>query len=203
VALDPPTTIAALSWTFALLPTLGIAVAVGWWLWAVRRIDSQHPGHPVPRRRTAAFLAAMLALGIALVSGIERYDTILFSIHVLQHVLLVLVVAPLIALAGPITLVLRLASPGSRRGWVLPILHSRLVRALAFPVTAWVIFAGVMWGSHFSGLFDVALEQPIVHDLEHALFLGSALLFGGWPSASTRPRGASVIRRGSATSSCR
>jgi cytochrome c oxidase assembly factor CtaG len=187
VASDPPTIGSLLlAWTFAPLPTLGIAVAVGWWLWAVRRIDAQHPGHPVPRRRTAAFLAAMLALGVALVSGIERYDTTLFSIHMLQHVLLVLVAAPLIALAAPITLVLRLASPASRRGRILPILHSRIVRTLAFPVTAWVIFAGVMWGSHFSGLFDVALEQPIVHDLEHGLFLGSALLFW-WPAVGVDP----------------
>jgi len=187
VAPDPPTLGSLLlAWTFAPLPTLGIAIAVAWWLWAVRRVDARHPGHPVPRRRTAAFVAAMLALGVALASGIERYDTTLFSIHMLQHVLLVLVAAPLIALAAPITLVLRLASPASRRGWILPILHSRIVRTLAFPVTAWVIFAGVMWGSHFSGLFDVALEQPIVHDLEHGVFLASALLFW-WPAVGVDP----------------
>ena len=81
-----------------------------WWLWAVRRVDAAHPRNPVPRRRTVAFLAGMLALAFALISGIERYDTTLFSVHMVQHVLLMLVAAPLIALAAPITLVLRLSS---------------------------------------------------------------------------------------------
>jgi putative copper resistance protein D len=175
-----------LGWTFAPLPTLAISVATGWWLWAVRRVNAGHPGNPVPRMRTASFLGAMLALAFALTSGIERYDTTLFSVHMLQHVLLVLVAAPLIALAAPITLVLRLGSRATRRGWILPILHSRVVRFLAFPVTAWVVFAGVMWGSHFSGLFDAALEEPLAHDLEHALFLGSALLFW-WPAIGADP----------------
>lgn len=184
---EPPTAGSLLlGWTFAPLPTLAIAVAAGWWLWAVGRIDARHPGNPVPRRRTVAFLAAMLALGFALISGIERYDTTLFSVHMLQHVLLVLVAAPLIAAAAPITLVLRLSSRATRRRYVLPILHSRLMRTLSFPVTAWVVFAGVMWGSHFSGLFDVALEEPLVHDLEHGLFLASALLFW-WPAVGVDP----------------
>ncbi len=184
---EPPTAGSLLlGWTFAPLPTLAIAVAAGWWLWAVGRIDGRHPGSPVPRRRTAAFLGAMVALGFALISGIEPYDTTLFSVHMVQHVLLVLVAAPLIALAAPITLVLRLSSRATRRRWILPILHSRAMRMLAFPVTAWVVFAAVMWGSHFSGLFDVALEDPLVHDLEHGLFLASALLFW-WPAVGIDP----------------
>jgi cytochrome c oxidase assembly factor CtaG len=187
VPADPPTFGALLlGWTFEPVPTLGIAAASGVWLWAVRRVNQRHPANPVPRRRTVAFLAAMLALAFGLISGIERYDTTLFSIHMVQHVLLVLVAAPLIALAGPVTLILRLSSRSVRRQWLLPILHSRPLRWLAFPVTAWVIFAAVMWASHFSGLFDVALENPLAHDLEHSLFLASALLFW-WPAVGLDP----------------
>lgn len=175
-----------LDWTFAPLPTLAMGIAVGWWMWAVRRVDARHPANPVPRRRTAAFLLAMVALAFALISGIERYDTTLFSVHMVQHVLLVLVVAPLIALAAPVTLILRLSSPSTRRRWILPILHSRPMRVLAFPVVAWLIFAGVMWTSHFSSLFNLALEDPLVHDLEHGLFLISALLFW-WPAVGLDP----------------
>jgi Predicted membrane protein len=175
-----------LGWTFEPLPTLAIAAAIGWWLWAVRRVDSLHPANPVPRSRTVAFLAAMTALAFALISGIGRYDTSLFSVHMVQHVLLVLVAAPLIALSAPITLILRLSSGSTRRRWVLPILHSRPLRFFAFPVTAWIIFAGVMWTSHFSALFNAALEDPLVHDLEHGLFLTSALLFW-WPAVGLDP----------------
>src|SRR6187551_2283599 len=167
VPAEPPTaTSLLLGWTWQPVPTLGITVAVVWWLWAVHRVDSAHPNNPVPRRRTVAFLAGMLALAFALISGIERYDTSLFSVHMVQHVLLMLVAAPLIALAAPITLVLRLASPDTRKRWVLPILHSRIVRVLAHPVAAWIIFAAMMWGTHFSALFNASLEDPLVHDLE-------------------------------------
>ena len=97
-----------------------------------------------------------------------------------------MVAAPLIALAAPITLLLRLASPETRRRVVLPILHSRVMRFISFPAVAWIAFAAVMWGAHFSPLFDAALENPLAHDLEHALFLGTALLFW-WPVVAADP----------------
>jgi putative copper resistance protein D len=175
-----------LDWTFEPLPTLGIAIAAIWWWWAVRRVNAAHPANRVPARRSVAFAAGLAALAFALLSGIDRYATVLFSVHMIQHVLLTLVAAPLIALGAPITLVLRVASPETRQRWILPILHSRVTRVLAFPVVAWVIFAGVMWASHFSALFDLALEDPLIHDLEHALFLGSALLFW-WPAVALDP----------------
>ena len=184
---EPPSAATLLlGWTFEPLPTLGIAIAALWWWWAVRRVNAAHPANHVPVRRSVAFAAGLTAIAVALLSGIDRYDTTLFSIHMVQHVLLTLVAAPLIALAAPVTLLLRLAAPETRRRWILAILHSRLMRLLAFPVVAWVIFAGVMWVSHFSPLFDAALEDPLVHDLEHGLFLGAALLFW-WPAVALDP----------------
>jgi putative copper resistance protein D len=69
---------------------------------------------------------------------------------------------------------------------ILPILHSRVLRVLSFPLVSWLLFAAVMWGSHFSPLFNAALEDPVVHDLEHALFLGAGLLFW-WPAVGLDP----------------
>jgi putative membrane protein len=175
-----------LGWTFEPLPTLGIMVALVWWFWAVRRVDSVHPANPVPKRRTVAFVGGMVALAFALSSGIARYDTTLFSIHMLQHLLLTLVAAPLIVLGAPITLLLRVASYETRRDVILPMLHSRVVRALSFPVVAWLLFTAVLWGSHFSPVFNAALEDPIVHQLEHAAYLGAALLFW-WPAVALDP----------------
>ena len=187
VPLEPPTAGSLLlGWSFEPLPTLGIAVAVGWWLWAVRRVNTVHPANPVPRRRTVAFLGGMTALAFALVSGIDRYDTTLFSVHMVQHVLLMLVAAPLLALAAPITLVLRLSSSETRHRWLLPVLHSRVVRVMAHPVTAWLMFATMMWAVHFSPLFNASLEDPLIHDLEHLLFLSGALLFW-WPAVALDP----------------
>src|SRR5687768_14320216 len=151
VPTEPPSAGAlVLGWTFEPLPTLGIALAAAWWWWAVRRVNRAHPTNHVPVRRSVAFLAGLTALAVALLSGIDRYDTSLFSVHMVQHVLLALVAAPLIALAAPVTLALRVSSPETRRRRLLPLLHSRVVRYLAHPVVAWLMFAAMMWAAHFS-----------------------------------------------------
>lgn len=184
---DPPSVGALLlGWTFEPLLVLPLlAVAAGWW-WLLRAVNRGHPDHPVSVPRRYAFLAGLAAIAVALQSGIERYDTTLFSVHMVQHLVLTLVAAPLLALAAPVTQLLRAASPEVRNRWLLPVLHSRLVSVLAHPVVAGLIFATVLWGSHFSPLFDRSLEDRLVHDLEHGLFLGSALLFW-WPVAGQDP----------------
>ena len=175
-----------LDWTFEPAVALPLLVAAVGWLRIVGRVDQAHPASPVPRRRTVAFLAGLAAIAVALLSGIDAYDTTLFSVHMVQHLLLTLVAAPLIALGAPITTLLRASSPDVRRRIILPILHSRVMKVLSFPVVAWLVFAGVMWGTHFSPLFDASLENPLVHDLEHALYLGAGLLFW-WPAVGLDP----------------
>jgi len=176
----------ALGWTFepaVLLPLVAGALV---WLRLIARIDRAHPANPVPRRRTVAFLAGLAVIAVALMSGIDAYDTTLFSVHMVQHLLLTLLAAPLMALGAPITTLLRAATPNVRRRLILPILHSRVMGAITFPVVAWVVFAGVMWGTHFSPLFDASLENPVIHDLEHGLYLLAGLLFW-WPAVGADP----------------
>jgi putative copper resistance protein D len=57
---------------------------------------------------------------------------------------------------------------------------------MGHPVTAWLMFASMMWAVHFSPLFDASLEDPLIHDLEHLLFLSGALLFW-WPAVALDP----------------
>ena len=185
---EPPTGVVDLltSWSFDLSLQVPLLAVLGAYLWAVRHVNAAHPANPVPRGRVAAFVAGIAVIEIALASVVERYDTTLFSVHMVQHILLTLVAAPLLALGAPITLLLRVVRGEFRRRWLLPVLHSRAVRVLAFPVVAWVAFAGVMWASHFSPLFDEALEQPLLHQFEHLLYMGSALLFW-WPVVGADP----------------
>ena len=184
---EPPTIAnLAFGWSFEPAVVLPLLVAGFGWLRLVRRIDRAHPANPVQRRRTVAFFGGLAAIAVALLSGIDAYDTTLFTIHMVQHLLLTLVAAPLIALAAPITTLLRAASPDVRRRVILPILHSRVLKVVSFPVVAWLAFAAVMWGTHFSPLFDASLENPLVHDLEHALYLGAGLLFW-WPAVGLDP----------------
>ncbi len=175
-----------LGWSFEPLVAVPLLVVSLLWVAAVRRVNAAHPATTVPVGRSVAFFGGLAAIAVALLSGIERYDTILFSVHMVQHLLLTLVAPPLLALAAPITLLLRVSSAETRRRWILPVLHSRLVRILSFPVVAGVVFAAVMWATHFSPLFDLALEDPLVHDLEHALYLTAGLLFW-WPAIAADP----------------
>ncbi|GIW20714.1 MAG: hypothetical protein KatS3mg065_1010 [Chloroflexota bacterium] len=187
VPAEPPTPVnLALDWSFDPWIWIPLLAAGLFWRWAVRRVNAAHPTNPVPAHRTWAFVGGLVAVAVALQSGIERYDTSLFWIHMIQHLLLTMVAAPLLALSGPVTLLLRVASPDDRRRWILPVLHSRAVRIVAHPVVAWLVFAGVAWGTHFSPLYNAALEDRLVHDLEHALLFGSGLLFW-WPAAGVDP----------------
>lgn len=184
---DPPNAAnLILGWDIEPVVALGLlAAALAWWL-LLRSIDRGHPEHPVPQRQRWLFLAGLVVIAVALQSGIARYDTTLFSLHMVQHLLLTLVAPPLLALAAPITQLLRAASPASRQRFLVPILHSRIMGVIGHPVVAWLVFAGVMWGTHFSVLFDQSLEDRLIHDLEHGLFLAAGLLFW-WPLVAVDP----------------
>ena len=175
--LPPEPSFAALGyWTSPPLVTLAVlATLVLWWL-AVRRVNAAHPGNPVPRRRSVALIVALALTLIALQSVVERYDTALFSVHMVQHLILLFPVPILLLQAGPITLLLRLATP-VRRARILRVLQSRAVGAVTHPITGWVLLVAVMWATHLSSLFDLALEDPLVHDAEHLLYLTCALIF--------------------------
>jgi putative copper resistance protein D len=174
-----------LEWRMEPIVLSGLAIATIAWLVLVRRVAAGHPDHPHPAGRSAAFLGGLAILALALTSPIEAYEGELFSVHMLQHMLLELVAAPLLLLGAPATLALRAASP-SVRGRLLALLHSRVVSVLSFPVLAWILFAAVNWGWHFSPLYDRALEVPWLHDLQHLTFLGAALLFW-WPVVGADP----------------
>jgi putative copper resistance protein D len=162
-------------------------ILVGWvYRLGVRRVARAHPNNPMPRWREWAWYAGLGVIFVALESPIGTYDTVLFSVHMVQHMLLMLVAAPLLAIGAPITLLLRVSSARVRRKYELPVLHSRALRVISFPVVTWTLFAAVLWASHFSALFDASLDDELIHVVEHALYLGAALLFW-WPVVGADP----------------
>jgi putative copper resistance protein D len=161
------------------------SAAIAAWAYArgVRRLRAG--GDPWPSSRTLAFGAGLaLALG-ALVSPIEAYAERLLSMHMVQHLLLGIVAVPLLALGAPVSLALRAAGPGARRA-LSRFLRHRAVRTLVHPVVGWAAFVGVTYAIHFTGLYQAALEHTWVHVLEHALVVGSAVLFW-WPIVGADP----------------
>jgi putative membrane protein len=165
------------TWTFQPLVVAGTLLSLVAYLAAVQSVDRAHPETPVPAWRIASWVAGVLVIFVALSSSIDIYSDALFSVHMIQHLLLMMVGAPMLAMGAPVTLLLRAASPTQRRRWILPVLHSRPVRLLTHPLVTWILFAAVMWGSHFSPLYELSLEDGRVHILEHLLYVVSAYLF--------------------------
>ena len=173
-------------WSTEVLPWIGIGVAAIPYLVAVWMVNRDHPQTRVPAWRVVAWLAGVAALAAALVSPIDLWADDLLSVHMVQHILLAMVAPPLLALGAPVTLLLRVSSPRVRHAYLLPVLHSRVVRALAWPPVGWIAFAVVMWVTHFSPIFEAALENPVIHDFEHLLYFGAGLLFW-WPVVGADP----------------
>ncbi|HJN94025.1 MAG TPA: cytochrome c oxidase assembly protein, partial [Dehalococcoidia bacterium] len=119
----------------------------------------------------------IIVLLFALVSPIDTYGDDLFISHMLQHVLVMMVVAPLLILGKPVTLGLRAASPAIRRRYLLPTLRSRALNLLLRPQIVLALFVSTIWLWHIPDLYDAAIANDALHSLEHFSFLAASLLF--------------------------
>jgi putative membrane protein len=139
-----------------------LLAAAALYVWAARRVRRWPPW------RTAAFLAGLAALAVALIALDAAADRTLTG-HMVQHLVLVYAAAPLLVLGSPIALGLRAAGRPARR----------VLRAgvLVHPLTGWLALPAAMAITHFTGLYDVAERHPLVHVAEHALYLAAAALF--------------------------
>jgi cytochrome c oxidase assembly factor CtaG len=160
------------------------AYAVGWW-----RLHRR--GAPVSAWRVAAGGGGLAALALALLSPLDALADRLFTGHMVQHLLLIAVAAPLLLLADPFpALVWALPTPirapvgrALRRGrWL-----RRTGAALTGLPVAWTLHVLVVWLWHAPVAYDAAVADRLVHDLEHLAFFGSAALFW-WPVVHPAPR---------------
>lgn len=131
--------------------------------------------------RTWCFGGGLAAVAVALVSPLEAASGALASAHMVQHLLLTLLAAPLLAVSaasGPLLrgapTALRSALSPSRRRLGLTGSAGHVLRR---PVVVWLLHVGALWLWHSAVLYDAALEHRPVHALEHAMFLGTAVLF--------------------------
>jgi cytochrome c oxidase assembly factor CtaG len=152
-----------------LLLALVLGAASAWYLANARR-----PPVRISAWRLACFVAGVAAILVALAWPIDALAGRSLTAHMVQHLLLTSVAAPLIVLGRPVTLLLK---SGPTRSWTRRVVRSRAFGLLTHPVVAWVAFVGTMYASHLGPLYEAALESPAWHAAEHSLFLASALLF--------------------------
>jgi putative membrane protein len=174
-----------LRWTFDPLVVLPLALAGILYIEGVRNVRRRHPRSGWPPTRTAWYFAGLGLLVIALASPVDYYSDRFFSVHMAQHVLLMMVAAPFILLGRPITLALMASQPPTRKKLV-KVTHSQAAHALGSPVLGLGLFAAVLWAAHFSWVYDAALTNNFVHAGEHIAFLTAALLFW-WPIVARDP----------------
>jgi putative membrane protein len=148
-----------------------LAVAALVYLRATRRTP-----RPWPVRRTLAWLGGLLAIAVALASGVELQDERLLSAHMLQHMLLTVVAPPLLLIGAPATLALR-ALPQATGARVARLLRGRVLRAVCHPVPALLAFVAVVALTHLTGLYELALRHPLAHVAEHGAYFVTALAF--------------------------
>ena len=136
---------------------------------------------PMPWWRSALFFSGLVALVVALASGIEILAGDLFSIHMLQHMLLTIVAAPLLMLGAPVRPLLRGLPAVIRAGVVRPLARATALRTLLHvlrhPLVAVAIYVGGLYLWHWPELYDAAAANVALHTLEHAHFFLGALLF--------------------------
>jgi putative membrane protein len=159
--------------------------------------------------RTLAFVSGLATIVIALESPIDGYAEKLFWAHMLQHVLLLTVAPPLILLGRPWPRMWRALPLRWRTVLARTLVRSRAVapvRRLARPVPAWVLFNGAIVAWHVPAAYDATLSSGAVHQLEHAIFFFTGLLFWarvvdpgplrprlGWPVRIAYVVGAMVV----------
>jgi putative membrane protein len=170
----------------AVLLAVAAAYVTGW-----LRLSPRAPAHPPRAWRLAAAMAALAALAVALASPLDTLAHERFVAHMVQHLLLMTVAAPLVLLADPFPIVLW-ALPACARTALQPLFARggairRILGLLTSMPLAWLLFATTVWLWHLPVLYERALNDGRVHALEHFAFFGAALVFW-WPVLDPAPR---------------
>ncbi len=167
-------------WRFDPLWVLACGILAALYVAGVRRLRQRGDAWPVAR--TISWLAGLAVLFWITNGGLNRYQEVLFSAHMLAHMALTMLVPLLLVPAAPITLALRAVrkrQDGTRGGreWILIGVHSRVSTVLTNPLVAAVLFAGSLVVFYFSPVFRWATTDHIGHEWMTVHFLITGYLF--------------------------
>jgi cytochrome c oxidase assembly factor CtaG len=168
-----------------LLPLIAIYL-VGW-----ARLRRRGATRLASKWRLAAYLGGMLLLSVSLMSPVDILGGQLFFMHMTQHLLSIMLAAPLIWLGSPFPIGVWGLPIQARRFLIAVFADSSPVRpyiALATqPFVAWMLFVFIYIGWHDAGAYNLALVSGRVHDVQHITFFGAAMLFW-WHIVGAAPR---------------
>lgn len=158
------------------LGTFAILYTAGWW-----RLRRKGRTKLATNWRFVSYWAGILVVGLALMSPIDGLQEVLFSIHMVQHLLLMMLAPPLLWLGNPLPFGMW-GLPPALRYYAGRLLTRRatfrqwLRSGTTLPIT-WFVFVAILWGWHDPSAYNAALKLEWVHDLEHISFFLGGMLF--------------------------
>ncbi len=180
-----------LSWDFRLDIVLVLLLTGGVYTLGWLRLRKRGRGVLASRWRLVSYLGGLVAIALALLSAIDVIQSLLFFMHMIQHLLLVMIAPPLLLLGSP--MVFLLWGLPARWRWAASGLLARKApfrqgfRRVTTPAISWFLFVIILIGWHDPNAYNAALKSEWVHDLEHLTFFVSGMLFW-WHVVGAAPR---------------
>jgi putative membrane protein len=182
------------AWAWEPFSWVGLSLGGAWYAIGITRLWRRAgAGHGIRRWEVVYFASGWMTLFVALVSPLHPWGSMLFSAHMTQHELLMLVAAPLLVLARPMLPMLHalphlfahaLGHVSNRPWW------RTTWTTVSHPLVAWLIHAVVLWGWHAPALFQATQRSEWIHAAQHISFIAAAVLF--WWSLIHARRGAAA-----------
>ena len=170
-----------LHWDWQPWVVLSLILASWAYLRGLRRLQSGKRARIFGPWRVSGFFAGIAVLVVALLSPLSSLDDQLFSAHMAQHLLLMLVAPPLLVSARPVMgWMCALPAPARRAvggAWSGSRALQRALRLLMHPLPVWGLGSAVLWFWHMPGPYHWAIASEPVHTLEHLLLFATSLMF--------------------------
>lgn len=169
---------------------IGCLVALALYGWGVVRLVRR--GDKWPVGRTISFVAGMLTILLVMCTKLNDYGMVMFSVHMVQHMIISMLSPILILMGAPITLALRALPVAARRGhkgpreWLLWVLQSRYMKIITHPAFTIPLFIASLYALYFTPIFDTLMESKVGHIGMMVHFLAVGLVFF-WPIMGVDP----------------
>jgi putative membrane protein len=177
---------ATTQWEFSPFALAVLAVAIVGAVWYMRAEWALSArGHRWSGKRTLSFMLGLAAIVVALQSPVATFTMEYFQAHVIQHLLLMVIAPPLLAMGAPMTLALQ-TSRRSTKVRLLAVLNSRPFEVLTHPIPVWCLYYLSMFAFFLTFALNFAMEHMWVMDLVNLGFLFASTLFW-WPIVGLDP----------------
>ena len=194
--MDDPANAVLSSWSIPIGPAVAVLLLFIFYLRGWIRMQFRVP-YRFPVWRLLSFAAGLGTIFLAIASPLDAFAGLLLQVHMVQHLLLMMLAPPLILAGAPYLPILSGLPRAFTREVLAPFLVwnplKRLGHTLLHPVVCWIAFvtSNILW--HVPFFYELALNSPGWHQVEHLFFLGTGLLFWWqvvlpWPSHSAWPR---------------